>query len=436
MPEPRFADLGLPVALVQALRRIGLETAFPIQAAVIPDILAGHDVLGRAATGSGKTLAFGLPMLIRSGAAAPKKPRGLILTPTRELALQIERALDEPALAAGVRLGTAVGGVPIKRQADRLSRGVDLLIATPGRLTDLLGQRAVALDALRVVAVDEADHMAELGFLDQVTALLDRAPADSQHLLFSATLDAAVDTLVERYLRDPVRHSITITTDAAAQPDSSRPDPTEPAIAHHLLHIRKADKRAIVTAIAARAGRTLLFVRTQFAADKLTQRLRASGVAAVALHGGKAQTQRTRALTAFTDGTAPVLVATDVAARGIHVDDISLVVHVDPPIDPKTFLHRAGRTARAGATGMVVTLVTDEERAATEKLMAEAGVAAESSHVRPDDPELAALTGSRNPSGRPVPDPSAPPPATPAARKRGPAKRIHTRRRGHNPSDR
>ncbi|RDI67678.1 DEAD/DEAH box helicase [Nocardia pseudobrasiliensis] len=424
MPDPRFAELGLPVALVQALRRIGLETAFPIQAAAIPDILAGRDVLGRAATGSGKTLAFGLPMLGRSGASAPRKPRGLILTPTRELALQIERALDEPALAAGARLGSAVGGVPIKRQAERLTRGVDLLIATPGRLADLLAQGAVGLDAVRVVAIDEADHMAELGFLDQVTLLLDRIPADSQHLLFSATLDEAVDTLVRRYLRDPVRHAV---TDAVAAPvDSST---TEPSIAHHLLAIRKADKRAIVTDIAAREGRTLLFVRTQFAADKLARRLREAGIAAVALHGGKAQNQRNRALTAFTDGLAPVLVATDVAARGIHVDDISLVVHVDPPEDPKAYLHRAGRTARAGATGTVITLATDEERAPTEQLLAEANISAELLRARPGDPTLIALTGARTPSGTPVPDPAAAPASEPAPRNRRPANRTHTRRR-------
>ncbi|MBU3061916.1 DEAD/DEAH box helicase [Nocardia sp. NEAU-G5] len=413
---------------MQALRRAGLNSAFPIQAAAIPDILAGRDVLGRAATGSGKTLAFGLPMLVRltRAASAPRRPRGVILAPTRELALQIERALDEPALALGLRLGTAVGGVPIKRQAERLTRGVDVLIGTPGRLADLIAQGAAALDDVRVVAVDEADHMAQLGFLDQVTVLLDRLPADAQHLLFSATLDDAVDTLVRRYLTDPVTHAVDTAVPAApraaresgsatgasgASPAADAPAATGPAIAHHLLHIRKADKRAVVTEIAAREGRTLLFVRTQYGADKLARRLRESGIGAVVLHGGKAQNQRTRTLAAFADGTAPVLVATDVAARGIHVDDISLVVHVDPPADPKDYLHRAGRTARAGDTGTVVTLVTDDERAEFDALVRRAGVTMTESRIRPGTRELTALTGARQPSGRPIPDPAAPPPA-------------------------
>ncbi len=443
MPEPgavrgpRFADLGLPVPLVQALRRAGLETAFPIQAATLPDVLAGRDVLGRAATGSGKTLAFGLPMLVRltRAASAPRRPRGLVLAPTRELALQIETALDEPALALGLRLGSAVGGVPIARQVQRLERGVDLLIATPGRLADLIAQGAVGLDAVRVVAVDEADHMAQLGFLDQVTALLDRLPEDSQHLLFSATLDDAVDVLVRRYLRDPVPHSADAPPSSAPFPNTVVPQAvtpdqraasgprvapssgeigSSPAITHHLLHLRKADKRAVVTEIAAREGRTLLFVRTQYGADKLARRLRESGIAAAVLHGGKAQNQRTRTLAAFADGSAPVLVATDVAARGIHVDDISLVVHVDPPADPKDYLHRAGRTARAGATGTVVTLVTADERETAEQLLRDAGIRPAHTEIRPGDRPLADLTGARHPSGTPVPDPTAPaPPQTP-----------------------
>ncbi|MBY8860571.1 DEAD/DEAH box helicase [Nocardia sp. CA2R105] len=443
MPEPgvvrapRFADLGLPVPLVQALRRAGLETAFPIQAAAVPDILAGRDVLGRAATGSGKTLAFGLPMLVRlvRAASAPRRPRGLILAPTRELALQIETALDEPALALGLRLGTAVGGVPIARQAQRLDRGVDLLIATPGRLADLIAQGAAGLDAVRVVAVDEADHLAQLGFLDQITALLDLLPADSQHLLFSATLDDAVDVLVQRYLREPVLHAVDANTTGGPSDLVARQDDTEspalagtgtnasapprevgssPAITHHLLYLRKADKRTVVAEIAAREGRTLLFVRTQYGADKLARRLRESGIAAAVLHGGKAQNQRTRTLAAFADGSAPVLVATDVAARGIHVDDISLVVHVDPPADPKDYLHRAGRTARAGATGTVVTLVTEDERETAEHLVREAGIRPTHTKIRPGDRHLTDLTGARRPSGTPVPDPTAPaPPPSP-----------------------
>ncbi len=412
-----FAELGLPIPLVHALRRAGLETAFPIQAATIPDILAGHDLLGRAATGSGKTLAFGLPMLARltKGVSAPRQPRGLILAPTRELALQIERALDEAALALGLRLGTAVGGVPIKRQAERLVRGVDLLIATPGRLDDLIQQGAAALDAVRVVTLDEADHMAQLGFLEQITVLLDRLPADAQHLLFSATLDDSVDSLVQRYLRDPRTHTVvSAVTDAdlpVNAPDAASLDVgSGPAIAHHLLQVRKADKYSVVSEIAARQGRTLLFVRTQYGADKLARRLRESGVAADALHGGRSQTQRTRTLAAFADGSAPVLVATDVAARGIHVDDVSLVVHVDPPADPKDYLHRAGRTARAGESGTVVTMLTEDEHTEFEDLLRRAGIRATTARVRPGDSVLTTLTGARRPSGRPVPDPATPPP--------------------------
>ncbi|GAB2729102.1 DEAD/DEAH box helicase [Nocardia thraciensis] len=469
-PEIRFAELGLPVALVQALRRADLETAFPIQAATIPDILAGRDVLGRAATGSGKTLAFGLPLLVRvmRGAAAPRRPRGLILAPTRELALQIEQALGEPALALGVRLGSAVGGVPIKRQRSRLDRGVDVLIATPGRLTDLVAQAAVSLDAVRVTAVDEADHMAALGFLDQVTTLLDLLPADGQHLLFSATLDELVGTLVERYLRAPVTHSVhgTDLSDATPQPDShiatdsgpraarhaaagscvtppDSPAPQHnaagsqvPGIDHHLLSVRKAHKYKVVAEIAARSGRTLLFVRTQYGAQKLARRLREAGVAAAELHGGKSQNQRTRALAAFAHGAASALVATDVAARGIHVDDISLVVHVDPPAEPKDYLHRTGRTGRAGATGTVVTLVTEDDRAEIDRLVRALGIAPAELHVRPGDRALAALTGAREPSSRPVPDPAAPSPAdgppggdTPGNRRRRNPSPPHPKRR-------
>ncbi|MFD7843508.1 DEAD/DEAH box helicase [Nocardia sp. NPDC059764] len=439
-----------------------MDTAFPIQAAVVPDILAGRDVLGRAATGSGKTLAFGLPMLVRlfGAPSAPKRPRGLILAPTRELAIQIEAALDEPALSLGLRLATAVGGLPIKKQEERLARGVDVVIATPGRLTDLLGRKAVQLADIRVVTVDEADHMAELGFLPQLTALLNKVPDNAQQLLFSATLDETVDGLVQKYLHDPATHAIGATTGnvantAAASPDSdalaadsasgahstalvtgsatsSTGDNTPgtgsaaglpggtvtgdfgrvaagPTIAHYALHVRRPDKRAVVSEIAARQGRTLLFVRTQHGADKLARKLREIGIGAVALHGGKAQNQRTRMLAAFVDGTAPVLVATDVAARGLHIDDISLVVHVDPPADPKDYLHRTGRTARAGASGTVVTIVTPDDREEAVRLAERASVTLTDVEVRPGDRRLVEITGARRPSGRPIADPSAPP---------------------------
>ncbi|NNH75811.1 DEAD/DEAH box helicase [Nocardia uniformis] len=471
-----FSDLGLAPVLLHALRRGGIDKPFPIQAAVIPDILAGRDVLGRAATGSGKTLAFGIPMLVRlSGApAVPKRPRGVILAPTRELAHQIESALDEPALSQGVRVASVVGGLPIKRQEERLARGVDLLIATPGRLTDLIGRKAIDLSDVRVITVDEADHMADLGFIPQLTAVLNRVPEEAQKLLFSATLDEAVDALVQRYLRAPVQHTVTTavpdstaaddsaraTTGAAAAADSvsdSAADPAAsnavstaaradsgatvtdsgaaqsesaadkghaaesgPAITHYGLLVRRSDKHAVVTEIAARQGRTLLFVRTQYGVEKMARRLREAGVAAVALHGGKVQNQRTRTLAAFTEGTAPVLVATDIAARGIHVDDVSLVVHVDPPADHKDYVHRAGRTARAGATGTVVTIVTPDARQDWTELVARAGVSVTDVEVRPGDRRLTDITGARRPSGHPVPDPTAVAPHSDSAEPRKP----------------
>ncbi|QLY27764.1 DEAD/DEAH box helicase [Nocardia huaxiensis] len=444
-PAVRFADLGLPPVLVHALRRDGIDRPFPIQAAVIPDILAGHDVLGRAATGSGKTLAFGLPMLMRlkGSPSAPGKPGGVILAPTRELAIQIESVLDEPSLALGLRVATAVGGLPIKKQEERLARGVDVLIATPGRLTDLIGRRAADLSNVRVITIDEADHMSELGFLPQLTAVLNRVPAEAQKLLFSATLDETVTGVVERYLRTPIEHSVGKPA-APSGTDSPGADPettanhadtagnglsqgaehatSVPTIEHYVLHVRRTDKRTIVTEIAARQGRTLLFVRTQYAAEKLATRLREAGVAAVALHGGKAQNQRNRTLAAFADGTAPVLVATDIAARGIHVDDISLVVHVDPPADPKDYLHRTGRTARAGATGTVVTVATPDDRDEVTHVMRQASITATDLDVRPSDRRLFEITGARRPSGRQVSDPAAyvaPEKDSPAAPARG-----------------
>lgn len=415
-PPATFAGLGLPAVLVQALRRDGIETPFPIQAATTPDVLAGKDVLGRGPTGSGKTLAFGLPMLTRlAGAAAkPGRPRGLVLVPTRELAAQIERALDEPALSLGLRVASVVGGAPIKRQADRLARGVDLLIATPGRLADLLTQGSADLSDVTITALDEADHMADMGFLPQVTKLLDRTPRDGQRLLFSATLDGEVDKLVKRYLRSPVTHS------------TAPPSASVTTMSHHLLYVGdKVTKRAVATEIAARDGLTIMFVRTKHGADRLAKQLRGAGIAAGALHGGKAQNNRTRTLAAFADGSVPVLVTTDVAARGIHVDGISLVVHVDPPPEPKAYLHRAGRTARAGEDGVVVTLVMDEERRDVESMARKAGVEVDGVAVRPGDRTLVEITGARRPSGTPVVPASAAPATTPATK---PARRQANRR--------
>ncbi|WP_051407174.1 DEAD/DEAH box helicase [Nocardia sp. CNY236] len=418
-----FAGLGLPAVLVQALRREGIETPFPIQAATVADALAGKDVLGRASTGSGKTLAFGLPMLTRLAGkpARPGRPRGLVVVPTRELAAQVERALDGPALALGLRIAAVVGGLPIKRHAARLGHGVDLLIATPGRLADLLQHGYADLSDVAITTLDEADHLADLGFLPQVSRLLDRTPRDGQRLLFSATLDSEIDTLVHRYLREPVLHA---TTPAVASVTT---------MAHHVLYVPdKPTKRAVVAEIAARDGRTIMFVRTKHGADRLAKQLRTAGVTAGALHGGKAQNNRARTLAAFGDGSVPVLVTTDVAARGIHIDDVSLVVHVDPPAEPKAYLHRAGRTARAGADGVVVTLALTDQRHDVQAMMRKAGIEVDGVEVGPGEQRLIEITGARQPSGRPVPiaDPTSP---TPTPEVRSAARRASTRR--HSPAD-
>ena len=390
-----FADIGLPTALVSALHDKGLMAPFAIQTVTIPDSLAGRDVLGRAQTGSGKTLAFGLPMLAKLAGAksAPRAPRGLVLVPTRELAAQVDDALAPLAHALNLRVATVVGGVSMNRQIDELGRGVDLLVATPGRLADHVQQRTVDLGQVIVTALDEADHMADMGFLPQVTRLLDKTPK-GQRLLFSATLDGEVDKIVQRYMTNPVVHS---TAPMAASVTTME---------HHLLLIDPDDKKNVVAHVAARDGRTIMFVRTKHGVDRLAKQLRATGANAGALHGGKAQNNRTRTLDAFKNGTTPVLVATDVAARGIHVDDVSLVVHVDPPADPKDYLHRAGRTARAGDDGIVVTLVTHPERREVEAMTKKAGVQAISTAVTAGDTELARITGARTPSGTPVLEPA------------------------------
>ncbi len=416
---PSFADLGLAEPLLRALDRAGFHTPFPIQAATLPDALLGRDVLGRGQTGSGKTLAFGLAMLSRlaGGRAAALRPRGLVLVPTRELASQVVDALEPYAASLRLRTTAVVGGASFGRQAEALRRGVDLLVATPGRLSDHVRQGTCQLSAVAVTTVDEADRMADMGFLPQIREILDLTPADGQRLLFSATLDHDVDKLVRRYLTDPVSHSVAPATASITTMD------------HHLLLVSGADKPAVVGEIAARDGRTILFVRTQRSADRLTKRLRTAGVNASALHGGKAQNARTRAITEFRDGRIPVLVATDVAARGIDIDDVDLVAHVDPPGDQKDYLHRAGRTARAGKAGTVVTLVTPDERRDVQTLTARAGVAPTVTNVRPGTPELSRITGARRPSGVPVADP---PPAQPAGRsnrRRRPAARQGRRPR-------
>jgi superfamily II DNA/RNA helicase len=393
VPDKTFADLGLPAELVRVLTREGLTTPFEIQAATIPDALAGRDVLGRGQTGSGKTLAFGLPLLARvarSGRALPHHPKALILVPTRELAMQVADALMPLGRSVGVFLKTAVGGVPYDRQMDALRRGVEVMVATPGRLGDLIERGACKLDQVEVSVLDEADQMADMGFLPEVTELLAKTPEHAQRLLFSATLDGDVDTLVKRFMHDPVTHST-----APAEASVSTMD-------HHLLLIPPHDKFPITASIANRAGKTIVFARTQMGVDRLVEQLAAVGVRAGALHGGKTQRVRTRTLAEFKEGRTNVLVATDVAARGIHVDGISLVVHVDPPKDPKDYLHRAGRTARAGESGAVVTLVLPKQRRTTTQMMVKAGVAPSEARVRLGDEKLAEITGAREPSGVPV----------------------------------
>jgi superfamily II DNA/RNA helicase len=359
-PKASFAELGVPSTLAAALAARGITTPRPIQAHTLPDGLAGRDVLGRAETGSGKTLAFGLPLLIRTAAASGRRlarqPRGLVLVPTRELADQVHDELSPLAAVLGLRLLTVYGGVSLQRQVQGLRRGVDVVVATPGRLEDLVRQGACSLDAVAIAVLDEADHMADMGFLPAVTSLLDRVPPGGQRLLFSATLDGQVDTLVRRYLTDPVRHVVMPTAAAGPRMD------------HQIRRVQTTDKVAVATELAAGPGRTLLFVRTRHRAARLARQLDRAGLRAGALHGDLAQPARTRALAAFAAGTVPVLVATDIAARGIHVEGIDLVVHFDPPTEPKAYLHRSGRTARAGAAGTVVTLVLPEQAAEVAKL--------------------------------------------------------------------
>ncbi|MDT0308430.1 DEAD/DEAH box helicase [Streptomyces sp. DSM 44917] len=391
-PVASFAELDLPRPLAAELAAQGLAVPFPIQAAVLPNALAGRDILGRGRTGSGKTLAFGLPLLARTAGlrAEAREPLGLVLVPTRELAQQVTEALAPYARALGLRQTTVVGGLPLPRQARALRDGAEIVIATPGRLHDLIERGDCALGRVRITVLDEADQMADMGFLPQIVRLLRQIPADGQRMLLSATLDGNVGRLTREFLRDPVLHSV---------------DPPAGAVTtmeHHLLHVAEDDKRVLVTRIAAREGRVILFCGTKRGAQRLTTRLLASGVRAAALHGGKSQPQRTRTLGQFKTGEVTVLVATNVAARGIHVDDLDLVVNVDPPADPKDYLHRGGRTARAGGSGRVVTLVLPEQRREVEKMMRDAGISPRSHRARPEDPELARLTGARAPSGVPV----------------------------------
>ncbi|HSS68052.1 MAG TPA: DEAD/DEAH box helicase [Nocardioidaceae bacterium] len=366
-----------------ALDRAGITTPFPIQAATLPDSLAGRDVLGRGRTGSGKTYAFVLPVLARLAQSdtqrKPNRPRALILAPTRELATQINASLAPLAAALGLRSATVFGGVPAKAQISKLRAGVDVVIACPGRLVDHLQTGNVKLDAIEITVLDEADHMADLGFLPDVRRLLDATPGTGQRMLFSATLDSGVDVLVRRYLSNPVTHSV----DSAQSPVT--------AMDHHLLHIDHAARIPVLVDLASAPGRTLVFTRTKHGAAQLARKLTAAGVPSVDLHGNLSQGVRTRNLKAFSDGSATTMVATDIAARGIHVDDIGLVVHADPPVEHKAYLHRSGRTARAGAAGTVVTLMTDRQVSDVRALTRKAGIKATVTRAAAGHPVLEAI---------------------------------------------
>jgi superfamily II DNA/RNA helicase len=408
-----FAGLDMPDRLKATLRAEGMSAPFPIQAATLPNALAGRDVLGRGRTGSGKTLAFGLALLARTAGqrAEPRRPLALVLVPTRELAQQVTAALTPYARPLRLRLTTVVGGMSISRQARDLQAGSEVVVATPGRLNDLLERGDCRLDQVAVTVLDEADQMADMGFMPQVTRLLDQVRPEGQRLLFSATLDRNVDLLVRRYLTDPVVHSV---------------DPSAGAVTsmeHHLLHVHSDDKQATVTEIAARDGRVIMFLDTKHAVDRLTRNLLAVGVRASALHGGKSQSQRNRTLAGFKSGHTNVLVATNVAARGIHIDNLDLVVNVDPPTDHKDYLHRGGRTARAGESGTVVTLVLPAQRRVMSRLMSDADITAQETRIQLGGAELSRITGARTPSGIPLTAADTQPPAAPRqARRSRPAR--------------
>ncbi|MGC2941854.1 DEAD/DEAH box helicase [Brevibacterium sp. FAM 24638] len=381
-----FAELGVPQKLVDSLNREGKTSAFPIQQDTLPDTLAGRDVLGRGKTGSGKTLAFSIPLvtrLVESGTGAQKfrQPRGLVLAPTRELATQITEVIDPLAKAVGLRTTTIFGGVKQRRQEDALRSGVDIVVACPGRLEDLLNQGVLTLEHIEVTILDEADHMADLGFLPGVTRILKQTPAEGQRMFFSATLDNDVDKLVRRFLHNEVLHSVDEATSHVS------------AMTHHVFEVSVDDKNALVHNLASGTGRRILFTRTKHRAKRFARQLTAAGIPAVDLHGNLSQGARDRNLAAFTNGDAKVLVATDIAARGVHVDSVELVVHVDPPTEHKAYLHRSGRTARAGSAGDVVTVMTPDERKDTQVLLRKAAIKATPKKVTADSPEVTDLVG-------------------------------------------
>ncbi len=384
-----FNDLGVHSAILPALKSAGITAPFPIQTATLPDAIAGRDILGRGQTGSGKTLAFGLAMITRlaNRKAEPFHPIGLILSPTRELAMQISDAIAPLARFVNLNTQVVVGGLGYSKQIQGLRRGVPIVVATPGRLLDLIKKEGLRLDKVEITVLDEADQMADMGFLPVVKEILGQTKENGQRMLFSATLDRDVDSLVKRFLKEPKTHSVASVAKS------------EGKMAHHVLVMEPSDKDKITAQIAARNGRTIFFVRTKHGADRLAEKMLRVGVPVGALHGGKSQSQRTRILEAFKAGRTTALIATDVAARGIHVDDVSLVVHVDSPESHKANLHRAGRTARAGAEGVVVTLATHSQRRSVHGMTAKAGITLKESKVRPMDANLVSITGAVEPSG-------------------------------------
>ena len=387
MSSKTFIDLGVPAKIAAVLSAQGIDTPFPIQVDSLPDTLAGRDVLGRGKTGSGKTLAFGIPMVARLAVSSNnnhgmRKPRGLVLAPTRELATQITNALQPLANAMNLRVTTIFGGVPQKKQVQALRDGVEIIVATPGRLEDLMAQGILKLDAIEITVLDEADHMADLGFLPGVTRILNATPRGGQRLLFSATLDNGVKKLVDKFLQNQVMHAV----DEANSPVTQ--------MTHHVLEASDAEaKKRLVYALASGTGRRILFMRTKHHAKKLAKALTQAGIPAVDLHGNLSQAARDRNLEAFSAGRARVLVATDVAARGVHVDGVDLVIHVDPPAEHKAYLHRSGRTARAGASGDVVTISLPTQRKDLSDLLSKAKISVKPKSVTEKSAEVIALIG-------------------------------------------
>jgi superfamily II DNA/RNA helicase len=378
-----FAHLGVSADLVAALGAIGITDPFPVQQACIPDGLAGRDVCGKAQTGSGKTLAYGIPLVERTAPSVPGRPHALVLVPTRELCSQVAEDLTVLTAARGLTLMSAYGGVPMRPQVSALRRGADVVVATPGRLIDLVGRGHVSVASVVNVVIDEADQMADMGFLPQVHTIMRDIPAGHRTMLFSATLDGQVHSLVTRYLTDPVRHEVAARTDLVETQD------------HRFIAVHHMDKAKVVAAIAAGAARTLVFVSTKRAADRVARALQAEGVSAAAIHGDLRQQVRERALADFAAGRRPVLVATNVAARGLHIEDVGVVVHYDPPQDYKSFVHRSGRTARAGESGLVVTLVEWDQVAEVQRLQRASGLHYEITKMYSNDPRLADLAGYR-----------------------------------------